>query len=462
MTFRVKPVDRARSDRDPNRRTLYMNIGFGVAVVVAVLILVAVGVTTWYSAHLAPAASVDGQTITKDQFNDRAAVEQFRLQQEANRINADVAAGRLTNSAAQARLSAINSALDPTTFVSTVLEKLIDGSIQAKLATDEGITITDQQIDQRITDDKTRKEERHVWLIAVEPTVDTGATVPTDAQKAAAKAKADEALAEIKAGKSWEDVAKSVSTDPSTARRRRPRLDRRRPPTEDPACRRPCSQLDANAPTDVIEGADGIYRIGRVTEIAPAEVDPAWDQKLADAKISHDGLPRRDPGRRRPRRPSRTRSSPTRAEPARSATSPRSTSRSPHDARPEGDQGPPHPVLPEGRSAERLARSRPDDPAWTQAQLAAQATYDQAQGPTRAVRLDRPRRERRDVGAGRRPGPAASCRTSTRHEPSGRSGLRRAILAPASSPARSCRRSSRAFGWHVIQVMYRPDRTATR
>ena len=39
MTFRVKPVDRARSDRDPSRRTLYMNIGFGLAVVVAVVIL---------------------------------------------------------------------------------------------------------------------------------------------------------------------------------------------------------------------------------------------------------------------------------------------------------------------------------------------------------------------------------------------------------------------------------------
>ena len=73
MTFRVRPVDRGRSSRDPNRRTLYMNIGFGIAVVVAILILVAVGVTTWYGAHLAAAATVDGQTITKDQFNERAA-----------------------------------------------------------------------------------------------------------------------------------------------------------------------------------------------------------------------------------------------------------------------------------------------------------------------------------------------------------------------------------------------------
>ena len=274
MTFRVKPVDRARSDRDPNRRTLYMNIGFGIAVVVAVLILVAVGVTTWYSAHLAPAASVAGQTITKDQFTDRAAVEQFRLQQAANRINADVAAGRLTNSAAQSRLSAINSALDPTTFVSTVLEKLIDGSIQAKLATDEGVAVTDQQIDQRIADDKTRKEERHIWLLAVEPTVDAGAAVPTDAQKADAKKKADDALAQIKAGKSFEDVAKSVSTDPSkSAGGDLGWIDDTA--TEDPAWQAALFKLDANGVTDVIEGADGTYRIGRVSEIAPAEIDAA-------------------------------------------------------------------------------------------------------------------------------------------------------------------------------------------
>jgi parvulin-like peptidyl-prolyl isomerase len=454
MTFRVKPVDRARSDRDPNRRTFYMNIGFGVAVVVAVLILVAVGVTTWYGAHLAPAASVAGQTITKDQFNDRAAVEQFRLQQEANRINADVAAGRLTNSAAQARLSAINSALDPTTFVSTVLEKLVDGSIQAKLATDEGITITDQQIDQRITDDKTRKEERHIWLLAVEPTVVTGAAVPTDAAKADAKKKADDALAQIKAGKSFEDVAKSVSTDPSkSAGGDLGWIDDTA--TEDPAWQAALFQLDANGVTDVIEGADGIYRIGRVSEIVPAEVDPAWDQKLSAAKISETAY--RDA---------------IRAEAVRGALEDKVVA----DASKSGPQRDVSELyIPEaqtlGQKAIKVrhilfspkgdpqnASTIPEsDPSWTQAQLAAQTAYDElVKDPSKFDSIAR----------------AQSSETSAQgvdgtggklpyfDENSEASGLdpdfAKAILADGLQPGQILKPFKSAFGWHVVQVMYRP------
>jgi parvulin-like peptidyl-prolyl isomerase len=454
MTFRVKPVDRARSDRDPNRRTLYMNIGFGIAVVVAVLILIAVGVTTWYSAHLASAASVAGQTITKDQFAERAAVEQFRLQQAANRINADVAAGRLTNSAAQARLSAINSALDPTTFVSTVLEKLIDGSIQAKLATDEGIAITDQQIDQRIADDKTRKEERHIWLLAVEPTIDTGAAVATDAQKADAKKKADDALAQIKAGKSFEDVAKSVSTDPSkSAGGDLGWIDDTA--TEDPAWQEALSKLDANGVTDVIEGADGTYRIGRVSEIAPAEVDPAWDQKLSDAKISQTAY--RDA---------------IRAEAVRGALEDKVVA----DASKSGPQRDVSELyIPESQTTgakaikvrhilfspkddPQNASTIPEsDPTWTQAQLAAQAAYDElVKDPTKFDSIARAQSDETsakgvDGTGGKLP---------YFDENSEASGLdpdfAKAILADGLQPGQILKPFKSAFGWHVVQVMYRP------
>src|SRR5207237_899953 len=80
-----------------------------------------------------------------------------------------------------------NNQLDSSTFTSTVLEKVIDSQIQAKLAAQMGVAVTDQQIDQKIAQDKTRKEERHVLLIAVEPTIDSGKTAPTDVQKADAK-----------------------------------------------------------------------------------------------------------------------------------------------------------------------------------------------------------------------------------------------------------------------------------
>src|SRR6185369_5571815 len=144
-------------------------------------------------------------------------VEQFRLQQQASRIQTEVQAGRLTNTQATSQINNINSQLDASTFISTVIEKLVDTTIQAKLATEEGVAVTDQDIDTRILTDKTRPEERHVWLISVTPEIDSGKTVPTDAQKAAAKQKADDALAQIKSGKAFEDVAKSVSDDPSKA-----------------------------------------------------------------------------------------------------------------------------------------------------------------------------------------------------------------------------------------------------
>jgi peptidyl-prolyl cis-trans isomerase C len=286
MTFRVKPVDRGRAGRDSSRRNLYMNIGFGIAVVVAVLILVIVGGTSWYGQHLAAAATVAGQTITQDQFAERATIEAWRLQQLSTRIQSEVTAGRLTQAQAQSRLQQIQDQVSQEKFLPAVLEKMIDTRIQAKLAQEAGITVTPAQIDQRILDEKTRKEERHAWVISVTPAVDAGKTDPTDAQKAAAKKKLEDALAQIRSGaKSWEDVAKSTSNDASkTTGGDLGWIDAAS--SEDANWQAAIFKLEVNALSDVIEGTDGIYRIGRVTEIVPAQVDAAWDQKLADAKIN--------------------------------------------------------------------------------------------------------------------------------------------------------------------------------
>jgi peptidyl-prolyl cis-trans isomerase C len=287
MTIRVRPADRGRTSRDPSRRTFYTNLAFGITVVVAVLILVVVGVTTWYNSHLAAAATVDGQTITRDQFAERANVEIFRLQQQATRVKAEVAAGRLTSAEGDSRVTAINNEVDDSqgAFSSTIVEKLIDTNLQQRLATELGVSATPEQIDQAIADDKSTREQRHVWLIAVAPQVDTGKTDPTEAQKAAAKKTADDALVAIKAGKTFEDEAKAVSTDATkTSGGDLGWIDSTA--TEDPDWQAAVFKLEVNGVTDVILGADGTYRIGRVTEIAPGQVDALWDQKLADAKIN--------------------------------------------------------------------------------------------------------------------------------------------------------------------------------
>jgi parvulin-like peptidyl-prolyl isomerase len=288
MTFRAKPVGNRphRPSRDgESRRNFYLNVGFGLATAAAVLILVGVAVVTWYSQHLAAAASVDGQTITRDDFSERASVELWRLQQQVDRVNAALAAGRLTSAQAQSQLQALQSQASSESLAPIVIERLIDTRIQARLATEEGVAITPQQIDERIIKEATTLEERHAWIIAVKPTLDADATEPTAEQKAAAKAIADQALADITSGtKTWEDVAKAVSTDSSkTSGGDLGWINT--DAAEDKAFLDAIFAAELNKPTAVIESGDGIYQIGRVTEISPESVDRAWEQKLAEAEI---------------------------------------------------------------------------------------------------------------------------------------------------------------------------------
>lgn len=452
MTFRVRPVDRGRQTRDPNRRTLYMNVAFGITVVVAILILVIVGATTWYNSHLAAAATVDGQTITKDQFVERAAVEQFRLQQLASRVKAEVAAGRLTSAQESSRITAINNQLSSTTFATTIVEKLIDTTIQAKLAAELGIAATAAQIDQRILDDKTRKEERHAWLIAIAPDVDPGKTVSTDAQKSAAKAKADAALASIKGGKPFADVAKAVSTDPSkTSGGDLGWIDSTA--AEDADWKTAMFKLDVNGLTDVILGSDGTYRIGQVTEIVPAQVDGAWDQKLADAKIKPEAYRAAIASEvLRTALGERIVADDSAAGPQKQVQELYIKAASPAPAAgaikvrhilfsPKGD--------PNGASTIPAT-----DPSWTAAQLAAQAAYDKIKAnPSTFDAVARAQSNEAsaqgDSGTG---GKLPYFDPSSSIDPAFAAAIFKAGLQPGDliAPFKS------AFGWHVVQVMYRP------
>ena len=455
MTFRVRPVDRGRVGNDRSRRTLYMNIGFGLAVVIAVLILIVVGFTTWYGEHLAAAASIDGQTITKDQFADRAGVEAFRLQQQANRIQSEVAAGRLTQSQADAKVQSLNGQLDSNTFASTVLEKIIDSRIQGRLAAQMGVAVTDQQIDQKITEDKTRKEERHVLLIAVEPTIDTGKTTPTAVQTAAAKKAAEDALAQVKAGKAFADVAKSTSTDASkSAGGDVGWLDH--DATEDKAWLDAVFKLDVNGVTDVIVGTDGTYRIGKVTEISAAEVDPAWDQKLANAKISQASY------RAAISSEVLRQALEDKIVADDSAPGPQRQVEELHIAAASGPLGAKaikvRHILYSPKDDPSGASKVPDtDPSWSEAQIAAQKGYNTVQAdPTK---FDSVARAESDEQSARGPDGTGG-KLPYFDENSEASGLdaafAAAILADGLQPGQILAPFKSAFGWHVVQVMYRP------
>ena len=287
MTFRARPV--VKRTQKPNwesrdRRNFYLNLGFGLVVLAAVLILAIAVAINYYNEHLASVGSVDGQSITRDDFRQRGIIEQWRLDEAGRRIQTLLVAGRLTQ--AQADLQKQYLQQQAQQIGTFVLERIIDSRILAKLAPAEGVTVTDTDIDARLIEEATTKEERHAWQIEVKPQVDGGASAPTTAQVEAARAKITQARADIKGGKSWDDIAKTVSTDTSTAAQAGDLGWLSANDSQaDEAFLKALFAAQVNSPTEVMQGADGIFRIGRVTEIAPESVDSAYT-----AKIVNDGI----------------------------------------------------------------------------------------------------------------------------------------------------------------------------
>ena len=287
MTFRAKPVVK-RSTKSSwesrDRRNFYLNLGFGLVVALAILILLLAIGLSYYNDNLASVGSVNGQNISKADLRERALIETWRLKEAQSRVRTETVAGRLTQAQADVQNQIIGQQRQQLVAIS--LERLIDNRIQADLATQEGVAISDADIDARLIEEATTREARHVWLIEVKPTVDAGAADPTSAQVAAAKSKAETALRDLLGGKTWDEIAKAVSTDTSTA-----------PQAGDLGwLNADDSQVDEafltavfSAPLDtpsvVIQGEDGVFRIGRVTEISAEAVDGAYQAKLANDKV---------------------------------------------------------------------------------------------------------------------------------------------------------------------------------
>jgi parvulin-like peptidyl-prolyl isomerase len=264
---------------------MLLNIGFGLTVVAALLLLAIAGGVAWYGSHLSPAASVNGQTITKDDYAKQLAINAFRIDYQSRRIRTLLTAGQMRSADATARQNVLDQRTQQADTIA--LEQLIDGRVQADLATKQGLTVADADVDARLTDEATTPEMRHAWMIEVKPDIPAGASAASDATKAAAKAKADAALADLKAGKDWTEVAKAVSTDASKDQGgdlgfvdKNALLDA--------AFSASIIAAAKDTPTDVIEGSDGTYRIGRVTEIAAPVVDATLADQVKAAGISMD------------------------------------------------------------------------------------------------------------------------------------------------------------------------------
>lgn len=285
MTVRAKPVVK-RSSRNhrgtDSRRTLLINVGFAVVVFAAVAILLAAAGASYYGDHLTSVATVDGVSITRDDYRVRYAIEDWRINEAESRLRDEAQAGRITSDQASQATSALEQQKQQ--LSTTVLQKLEDATLQAQLARQQGITVSPADVDKQLTLEATRPEERHIYVIEVAPQA-YGSAAPNALEITTAERKAQQALQEIQSGKKFEDVAKAMSTG-STADK-----------GGDLGWYSASSSLDKdfldamfaakpNVVSGVIRGADGTFRIGKVVDISPQVVDSTYQDKIKSNGIS--------------------------------------------------------------------------------------------------------------------------------------------------------------------------------
>ncbi len=285
MTFRARPVGSrsSRPDRGGDeRRSLLVNVGFIGAIVLSLLILVGYAVWSYWDAHNGTAASVNGVVLTKDDLRARFDVERFRIDYTEARLRELELLGRISEAQAAQQIEFLRQRRETLPLIA--LGRLVDAELQAQLAAEGGIGVSEADVDARFLEERTITEERHAWLIELTPEDDPETGEPGEDEKAAARKKADEALAAIRAGKPWDDVAKEVSTS-STAPQAGDLGWLDREASLDEPFMAAVFGVAIGEPTAVIEGEDGVYRIGRVTELDPERLDTTYESRLAASGI---------------------------------------------------------------------------------------------------------------------------------------------------------------------------------
>ncbi|MEO5919296.1 MAG: peptidylprolyl isomerase [Candidatus Limnocylindrales bacterium] len=449
MTLRAKPVVKGpgRSGwNSDDRKTFLTNLAFVLSIVVSILLLIGYAGFSWYSDHLGAAATVDGVTISRDDLRQRTAIEDFRIKYTESRIRTLQAGGRLSEAAASSQLQFL--AERSQNVAGVALERLIDSTVQSKLATEAGISISDAEIDAQLVTEATIVEQRHVFTIEITPAIDPATGKPSEAETAAAKATAEAALAKLTAGTSWDDVAKTTSDAISAAQNG----DLGWLPEDsgyDKAFMTAVFTANVDEPTDVIEGEEGVFRIGRVTEVAPSTVDQTYSVRLDDAGIKPEAY-----------------REVVRADLVRTALDDKivadlsKPSLQRHVAQIYMASGPPQPegvkvrhiLISPNHDPAGAAELPADDPAWAAAEEAAQALYTQLlKDPTQFDELARTKSDEQAAisSGGKLPYFDRSSQIDTAF------GV--AIFAPGLEPGQLIPPFKSSFGWHVVQFMHRYD-----
>ena len=271
-TSRTTSSARHRASDPEARFTRNVTIAF-VAVIVAVALFVIFGLAYgFWESNFKPLASVNGTQIGRGEWEDRQRLEEFRADRAETTTRAALLAGEIDEELANSRLTAASNARSA--GAAGAMESLVDLHYRQQLAEEQGVTLSEDELAAALAADGTSPEARRIAALVVQPLGSaTGQSTPEDV--AEARAKAEEALAALKAGTPIADLVDEYS--PATAAQDGDigyrTLDDLR--GIDAAWAETLFGLDEGGITEVTDTAVG-QLIGVVTDIVPETPDPAF------------------------------------------------------------------------------------------------------------------------------------------------------------------------------------------
>jgi parvulin-like peptidyl-prolyl isomerase len=252
----------------------------------------------------------------------------------------------------------------------------------------------------------------------------------------------------LKGGTSWEDVARTVS-DSGTAPQSGDLGWLAKESGYDVPFMDAVFALDLNVPTDVVEGEDGVFRIGRVTEKAAAELDQTFQLQIEESGIllaDYRMAARGDVVRRKlSEKIVADLSAPGPQRHVLEIYLPE-----PNAATVPSEEGVKvrHIVYAPNDDSTKAAELPADDPAWTKAKAEADAAYAELQlHPEKFDEMARTQSDERTavLTGGKQPWYYAGSSVDLT--------FKTAILASGLTPGQLLAPIKTTFGWHVIQFM---------
>jgi parvulin-like peptidyl-prolyl isomerase len=275
------------------RRDALVVVGFiGAIALLAVGLVLAIGLA-YYDQNLRPLAHVGSQEISPAMVRDRTALDQGRFARDDGRLGVLQINNEIDVATMNAKKNDIDSKKQQLTS-DLVSEELIDLIFQSQLAAQEAVSPSDADIGAALDREFNTPERRHILVISVKPEVTGDAARPTIAQRAAAVEDAKKALAALQSGADWATVAAQYSDDPSATTGGDGGLISENNPT-DPGWTKALFALPQGGTTGVVgalgcarsDAGDCVYRIGRVVEIQPGQLDQAYRDGIL-AKMSRE------------------------------------------------------------------------------------------------------------------------------------------------------------------------------